>query len=72
MAGDPRASRLVVWVLRSLSDREKLPWHRVINSSGRISLQGEGEALQRRLLEHEGIRFDEKGKIPLGLYQWRG
>ncbi len=72
MAGNPRASRLVVWTLRALSEKEGLPWHRVINSKGTISLTGEGGRIQRGLLEQEGVTFDDTGRIPLGLYQWRG
>jgi methylated-DNA-protein-cysteine methyltransferase-like protein len=72
MAGDRRATRQVVWALRSLSDKEGLPWHRVINSKGAISLTGEGCDVQRRALETEGIRFTDDGRIPLELYRWRG
>lgn len=71
LAGDPRAARQVVWVLRSFSDRERLPWHRVISSSGRISLRGEGGGIQRQLLEKEGVRFDPNGLVSLELYQWK-
>ena len=38
LAGNPKGSRAVVWLLHSSSAREKLPWHRVINSRGTISL----------------------------------
>ena len=71
LAGNPRASRQVVWALRSLSEKRKLPWHRVINSKGRISLTGEGYAIQRRVLEREGIKFGPKDTIPLELFQWK-
>jgi methylated-DNA-protein-cysteine methyltransferase-like protein len=47
LAGDPRAARQVAWVLNSSSKRDKLPWHRVINSQGKISLpKGGGYELQ--------------------------
>jgi len=72
MAGDPRATRQVVWVLRSLSEKENLPWHRVINSKGAISLSGEGYDAQRRALEAEGVRFSGNGTVVLDLFQWRG
>jgi len=72
MAGNPRASRLVVWTLRALSEREGLPWHRVINSKGTISLAGDGGRIQRGLLEQEGVRFDAAGRVALDLFQWRG
>ncbi len=70
-AGNPRASRLVVWTLNSSSQIEKLPWHRVINSRGRISLQpGQGYEIQKMLLQKEGIKFEEDDSIDLKKYLW--
>jgi methylated-DNA-protein-cysteine methyltransferase-like protein len=71
IAGNPRASRLVVWILRSLSEKHDLPWHRVINSQGRISLRGDGYQLQKKMLESEGVRFDPEDRVDMNLYQWR-
>jgi methylated-DNA-protein-cysteine methyltransferase-like protein len=71
IAGNPRASRLVVWTLRSLSEKHDLPWHRVINSQGRISLRGDGYQLQKKMLESEGVRFDPEDRVDMNLYQWR-
>ncbi|MEX2115861.1 MAG: MGMT family protein [Bacteroidota bacterium] len=47
-----------------------LPWHRVINSQGKISIRSGNDhhVLQRTLLEKEGVMFDEKGRIDLGRY----
>lgn len=72
MAGDPRAARQVVRILTTLSEKENLPWHRVINSSGRISLPGEGGAQQRSRLEAEGVEIDDTGAVDLNRCQWRG
>jgi len=49
-----------------------LPWHRVINSQGKISIRtgNDHHVLQRKLLEKEGVKFDEKGRIDLGKYLW--
>ena len=59
LAGAPGAARRVAWLLHSSSRKQRLPWHRVIGSSGRISLPaGGGRELQRSLLEAEGVRFD--------------
>lgn len=70
-AGNPRASRLVVWTLNSSSQMEKLPWHRVINSKGRISLKpGQGYEIQKMLLQKEGIKFEEDDSIDLKKYLW--
>ena len=67
-AGFPRMSRQVSWVLNRDSRREGLPWHRVINSSGGISLKGEAANLQKALLESEGIVFSPAGKVSLKRY----
>ncbi len=56
-AGHPATPRLVSYLLHSSSDKYKLPWHRVINSQGKISLSGIAGEEQRQLLESEGIVF---------------
>jgi len=48
-----------------------VPWQRVINSQGKISLRGPSAETQRRLLEDEGVVFDERSRIDLKNYQWR-
>ena len=72
LAGNPRGARQVVRILHSSSRKEGLPWHRVINSKGLISLTGGGYDIQRSLLESEGVVFDEKGKVDLNIYKWDG
>jgi methylated-DNA-protein-cysteine methyltransferase-like protein len=47
-AGIANGARQVVWVLHSLSEKEKLPWHRVIRADGCIALPPSGGAAQRR------------------------
>lgn len=69
-AGNPRASRQVAYILHSSSEKEKLPWHRVVNSKGMISLKGVGRDLQRRMLEQEGIVFNEEDGIDLKRFLW--
>jgi methylated-DNA-protein-cysteine methyltransferase-like protein len=72
LAGNPRAARQVAWVLHSASDKEKLPWQRVINSRGGISLpRYGGYELQRALLVKEGVKFDADERIDLERFQWR-
>lgn len=71
MAGNARAARQVARVLHALADKEGLPWHRVVNAQGRISLRpGRGRELQRALLEEEGIEFDDGGGIDLQRFLW--
>ncbi|MDF1545068.1 MAG: MGMT family protein [bacterium] len=72
LAGSPRAARQVVRTLHSSSGKEKLPWHRIINSEGRISLgRGSGYHEQLALLQSEGVIFKLDGSIDLSKYQWR-
>lgn len=47
-----------------------VPWHRVINSQGKISHRAE-HGTQKNLLEAEGVLFSN-GKLDLNEYQWRG
>lgn len=69
LAGNPRASRQVSRILHSSSRKEKLPWHRVINSKGGISLPpGRGYELQAALLREEGIEVDDNGRVDLRRY----
>ena len=68
--GDPRRARVVGWALRACP--EDVPWHRVVNSRGGLSLGPAhgGVNLQRALLEDEGIEFDAAGHIDLRIYGW--
>jgi methylated-DNA-protein-cysteine methyltransferase related protein len=50
-----------------------VPWQRVINSQGKISLpEDAGGALQRRLLEKEGVEFDDRDRVSFDTYGWLG
>lgn len=52
---------------------DNVPWHRIINSQGKISIRGHsGETSQRQLLEAEGVEFDAHNRINLKRYQWAG
>ena len=71
LAGNHRGARQVVRVLCSSSDKDGLPWHRVINGWGRISLpRGRGFEKQKRLLAVEGVRVGALGRIDLRDFQW--
>ena len=72
LAGNPRAARQVAWILHSSSSAEKLPWHRVINRKGKISLKPYGGyEIQKQLLLEEGVVFNEKDTIDLNRFLWR-
>jgi methylated-DNA-protein-cysteine methyltransferase-like protein len=65
-AGLPRRARLVGHALKVAPASLRLPWHRVLNAQGRISLPAGSKAhrMQRRLLEEEGVRF-RNGRVDL-------
>jgi methylated-DNA-protein-cysteine methyltransferase-like protein len=74
LAGLPRQARLVGYALHAVADGDRLPWHRVLNAQGRISLRAEGpggSVLQRLRLEQEGVGFDARGRVSLERYGWR-
>ena len=51
---------------------DDVPWQRVINSQGKISIRkgGTGHIRQRQLLEAEGVKFDERERVDLKRYGW--
>ncbi|MBQ73658.1 MAG: cysteine methyltransferase [Gammaproteobacteria bacterium] len=67
LAGVPQQSRLVGRILSQLPEGTRLPWHRVVNSQGKISNPRPEHQIKR--LEKEGIVF-VKGRINLKTYQW--
>ena len=70
-AGNPRGARQVVRILNTHSEREMLPWYRVINREGRISLpRGRGFEEQKARLEAEGVVFDKSDRVDLKRYLW--
>jgi methylated-DNA-protein-cysteine methyltransferase-like protein len=71
LTGDYTSVRRVVWILHSYSKSEGLPWHRVVNRKGAISLKpGAGYEKQKKLLSEEGIVFDDRDRIDLDRYLW--
>jgi methylated-DNA-protein-cysteine methyltransferase-like protein len=71
LAGHPGLTRRVVWILHSCSDKDNLPWHRVINARGTISLKpGSGYEKQKSLLEAEGVVFNRSGRTDLDRFLW--
>ena len=71
-AGNNRGAQLVVKLLKSSWEKENLPWHRIVNSRGFISLPaGGGYELQKSLLEAEGVEFDPIDRIDLNRFLWK-
>ena len=72
LAGKPRAARAVGAALRDLPDGSKVPWWRVVNSSGAISTRpNHGPSIQRKLLEREGVKFSRAGRIDWEKFGWQ-
>ncbi len=71
LAGGPRHARFIGRILRTADD-DALPWHRVINHRGQISLPKYGQyELQKQLLLHEGVHFDANDRIDLRRFGWQ-
>src|SRR3954471_2641834 len=66
----PGQARLVGYALHALPRGSTVPWQRVVNAQGAISVGGESGVRQRQLLEKEGVRFDARGRVSLSKYQW--
>lgn len=72
LAGSPKAARQVSWLLHSSTEKYQLPWHRVINSQGKISKRpGGGHQCQKKRLVEEGIKVSRQYEIDLGKYLWK-
>ena len=74
LAGTPRAARIVGWALRTQAKKD-VPWHRVLNTSGMISIENMNapKEEQARLLELEGVVIERKAGnlfVDLKKYGW--
>jgi methylated-DNA-protein-cysteine methyltransferase-like protein len=72
LAGFARQPRLAGYALHALPDASDVPWHRVVNSRGQVSLpESDGRAaLQRALLANENVHF-AAARVDLARYGWR-
>jgi len=71
LAGDPLGTRQVSRILHTLSEKHDLPWHRIINSQGRISLTDPQHYEEcKNLLRSEGVEFSSDDEIDLDRYLW--
>jgi len=62
-SGYPNHARHVGKTLSKLPKESKIPWHRVVNSQGKLSLSGDRFVKQKQRLESEGIAINDNGKI---------
>ncbi len=67
------SARQVGYAMASSLPKQGIPWQRVVNHHGCISLRSHGspDPRQRILLEEEGIDFDHKGRIDLNRFLWQ-
>lgn len=74
LAGLDGQARLVGYALSALRTGTALPWHRVINAQGKLSLEQVGSSsgiTQRLRLEREGVTVDAAGRVSLARFGWR-
>jgi methylated-DNA-protein-cysteine methyltransferase-like protein len=66
--------RNVGYAMAAVPADTDVPWHRIVNSRGMISVRSHGGecTAQRQLLEGEGVEFDRSGRIDMGVYGWEG
>jgi methylated-DNA-protein-cysteine methyltransferase-like protein len=71
LAGNPRGARQVVRILCSYWEKDKLPWHRIVNRQGKISLKpNQGYEIQKQMLRDEGVIFREDDTIDFDRFLW--
>lgn len=72
LAGLPGQARQVGYALHALPDNSPVPWHRVINARGTVSVRSDGdsELCQQILLQAEGVDCTLNGQALLQRYQW--
>lgn len=65
--------RQVGYALHALPAGSDVPWHRIVNAKGEISLRSGlgGESFQQALLKAEAVEFDAKGRIDLDRFRWK-
>lgn len=74
LAGFAGQARLVGYALSALPIGTSVPWHRVINAQGKLSLEQNGSSsgiTQRLRLEREGVNVDAAGRVALATFGWK-
>lgn len=74
LAGLPGHARQVGYALAALRDGSAVPWHRVVNAKGELSLEHAASpsgVTQRLRLAREGVVVDAGGRVSLAQFGWR-
>jgi methylated-DNA-protein-cysteine methyltransferase related protein len=73
LIGIPGGARQVGYALHDLPHGTEVPWHRVINARGEISLRKifGSDVAQRLRLQREGVQFNGRGRVDLATFGWR-
>jgi methylated-DNA-protein-cysteine methyltransferase-like protein len=74
LAGLEGQARQVGYAMAAVPSSSTIPWHRVINAQGRVSMRREGPGgsiIQQQLLEREGVVFDGGGRVSLVRFGWK-
>ncbi len=72
LAGVPRGARQVGRVMKMLPANSEVPWHRVLNARGELTLLADSASglRQRARLRAEGVIVD-KGRVDMRRYNWQ-
>jgi methylated-DNA-protein-cysteine methyltransferase related protein len=73
LAGLEGQARQVGYAMAAIPSSSAIPWHRVINAQGRVSMRSEGPGgsiIQQQLLEREGVVFNDGGRVALERFRW--
>lgn len=70
LAGNPGGARQVARILHTLSDAQKLPWHRVISAGGYIKTPHPFNDIQRYELQKEGVSFLAAYQVDVDTFLW--
>lgn len=71
VAGLVNAARQVGYALHALPTGSSVPWHRVLNARGAVSLRNHHGLTQRLLLAREGVRFGARDRVDMARFGWK-
>jgi len=61
--GHPMLARMITHILSKSPDADKIPWHRIVYSSGKIWTDPKYDKIRQKLYKKEGIKLDQNNKI---------